>query len=475
MKKQRNILKALGLAVLLSAAACNPEKFAGDLGPTPTSDEVKITATPDGTNPNIIHFTNETPGTVTAVWDLGNGENGNGKTIDGSYANAGSYDVKLTVFTKGGYASNTTKVTIATTNVSMLDREDYNFLTGGKDSLTGKKWRIAGELKGHLGVGPAAEASPIWYEAGPNEKASEGIYDDRMVFSLFDNFSFNYINHGNTFASGEFAGDLSPGAGGNGDVTVPFTPPSGMSWSISEEGGKKYLKMSKGGFLGYYVGSTRYEILKLTEDEMYLKGDSKKPSDAWWFRLVKESYKQVVVVVTKPYKAPDISDDFDAHSTVVWKKESLTLNESYDNPLPLGLNTSAKVGMYAKQDGQPYEFANMYADFDYKFDLNAKHTVTLKIYIPSSNDFTTELGESWANQFLLKQVSVKLQDGTIAAPFSTQVEKIQQVTQLDRWVQLTFDFNDAVTRKDLDRFVIQVGGEGNFIPGLFYIDDIKFQ
>jgi hypothetical protein len=57
------------------------------------------------------------------------------------------------------------------------------------------------------------------------------------------------------------------------------------------------------------------------------------------------------------------------------------------------------------------------------------------------------------------------------------VEIKQPVTQLDKWVELTFDFGAAniVSRKDLDRIVIQVGGEGNFIPGVFFLDDFRLE
>src|SRR5690606_6891802 len=110
----------------------------------------------------------------------GNGESGTGNTAKGSYAVQGDYTVKLTVFTSGGYASNTLTVHIAETNVAMLNREDYNFLTGGASAANGKTWRIEGETKGHMGVGPIESAAPEWWSAPANDKAGEGLYDDRM-------------------------------------------------------------------------------------------------------------------------------------------------------------------------------------------------------------------------------------------------------------------------------------------------------
>jgi PKD repeat protein len=430
---------------------------------------VKFSATPTSSNPNIITFKNETPGTVTAVWDLGNGNTADGAQVEGAYPVGGTYTVKLTVFTRDGYASSTQTVNIAETNVSMLNREDYNMLTGGAPAANGKTWRIESETRGHLGVGPAGSNAPDWYQAGANEKAAEGLYDDRITFNL-NGFKFINNNNGNTFSNFEFVTDLGAPAA-TSDVTVPYTPAGNSTWSIVEEGGKKFLVLSNGAFIGYYSGATRYEILTLTNDELYIKGNSKKPSDAWFQRLVREGYTRPVI--PKPVKSQDIFDNFDTDGNVTWKKEALTLNESYDNPLPLPINTSAKAAMYVKQGGSQFMFANMFADFDYKFDLTTRNKISLKVYIPGSNDFTTAAGESWANPRLLKQVSVKLQDGTSAQLWVNQVEVKQEVTQTDRWVELTFDFSGAVNRRDLDRIVIQIGGEGNHIAGLFYIDDIK--
>jgi len=459
-----------------SFAACTPEDLDKELGAAPTSEQVQFTTTPTATNPNIISFQNTTPGAITSIWDLGNGNTATGNQASGSYAVAGTYTVKLTVFTSGGYASNTQTITIADTDVSMLNREDYNFLTGGAANANGKAWVIDKTLAGHLGVGPIAAATPEWYQAGANEKAAEGFYDDEMTFNL-NGFAYTYMNNGDTFVNGSNGGGLG-GATQSADYTMDYTAPTNMTWSIVEEGGKKYLSFTNGGFLSYYTGATRYEILTLTENELYVKGnDAANAANAWWLRLVPKGFSRPVE--TKPYKIENIFDNFDEAGNVVWEKEALTLNESYDNPAPAAAsgNTSPKVALYVKQEGQAYEFANMFADFTYKLDLTQRHVFKLKVYIPGYNDFTTASGESWANPMLLKQVSMKLQDGTAAQPWSNQVEIKQQVMQTDKWVELTFDFGAAeiMNRKDLDRIVIQVGGEGNFIPGVFFLDDFRLQ
>jgi PKD repeat protein len=458
--------------VAASFAGCTPEEMEGGLAPAPKSDMVKFKASPTATNPNIFTFTNETPGAFKAIWDFGNGGTAEGNQVTGSYPVAGDYTVKLTVFTSGGYATNTQTITIAKTDVSMLDREDYNFLTGGADKAAGKTWVVDRHKAGHMGVGPIAAATPEWWSAPPNDKASEGFYDDEMTFNL-NGFAYTYQNNGNTFVNGSNADGLG-GTKQSADYTLTYTPPTNMVWSVVEEGGKKFLVLSNKGFIAYYTGVSRYEILSLSENELYLKGaDAANAANAWWIRLVPKGFTHPVEL--RPYRMENMFDNFDEDGNVTWKKENLTLNENYDNPAPVGINKSAKVAMYVKQEGQAYEFANMFTDFAFDFDLKNRHVFKLKVFVPSYNDFTTAAGEDWAIKNLLKQVSVKLQDGTSAQPWVNQVEIKQQVNEVDKWVELTFNFAPYADRKDLNRVVIQIGGEGNFIPGIFFLDDFRLE
>ncbi len=468
-----SVYSYLAMALMASMfAACTPEEMDGGLAPAPKSEAVQFSATPKLDNANIITFTNNTPGAFKAIWDFGNGSTAEGNQVEGAFPVEGSYTVKLTIFTKGGYASNTKTVEIAETNVKMLDREDYNFLTGGGNAENGKTWVVDRHKAGHMGVGPIAAATPEWWSAPPNDKASEGLYDDEMTFNL-NGFAYTYQNNGNTFVNGSNAAGLG-GTKQSADYTLNYTPPTDMVWSIVEEGGKKYLVLSNKGFVAYYTGVSRYEILKLAENELYLKGaDAANAANAWWIRLVPKGYTHPVE--QRPYRITDMYDDFDKDGNVVWKKETLTLNESYDNPAPIGINTSPKVAMYVKQEGKAYEFANMFTDFPFDFDLNTRNVFKLKVFVPSYNDFNKSAGEDWAIKNLLKQVSVKLQNGTSAQPWVNQVEIKQQVNEVDKWVELTFDFSPYKDRKDLNRIVIQVGGEGNFIPGIFFLDDFRLE
>ena len=145
---------------------------------------------------------------------------------------------------------------------------------------------------------------------------------------------------------------------------------------------------------------------------------------------------------------------------------------SFANPNIQGINTSATVLKYEDVGGQ---YANVRFDVSENFDLSVHHTFTLKIFIAS--------GSITGNQN--NQISLKLQDGTLGAPWETQSEIIKNVT-LDEWQEISFDFeNDPyinfnggspapVLRTDFNRIVLQVNDENNFDFVTAYLDDISY-
>ncbi|MFD1187012.1 PKD domain-containing protein [Pontibacter rugosus] len=465
MKRYINFISTI-LLMAFVWTGCDTED--PELGPAPTSEQVQFTMQPDADNPNLMHFISSSPG-FKAIWDFGNGSSATGKEVTGAFPLKGEYTVTLTIFTEGGYAANSKTVTIQNTNPLMLDVPEYNLLTGGAEELAGKTWVVDKENSGHLALGPVGAYTQEWYSAPANSKSAEGLYDDEMTFNL-DGFAYTYKNNGNTFVN---TNNLAAfGGAGPDDATMPYTPKTGLTWSIVEEEGKKYLIISNGGFMGYYTGVSRYEILKLSENELYVRHlNANVAEQAWYQRFVPKGYSKPKP--PKPYQVADLKEDFDEAGTIVWQTDQVKFNENYDNPAPLAPNKSAKVGQYIKQEGQAHEFDNLYTTLAYKMDLTSKNKIKLKVYMPSYNDYVTENGEGWAIKNLLKQVSVKLQNSEAAEPWANQEEVKQEVTKLNEWVVLTFDFSEAAARKDLDRVVIQIGGEGNFIPGIFYIDDIE--
>lgn len=168
-----------------------------------------------------------------------------------------------------------------------------------------------------------------------------------------------------------------------------------------------------------------------------------------------------------------IEDDFEGNGTITtWVGDDCHISTDFTNPYPTGINPSHKVLEYHDVGGQ---FANARFDITGNFAFGAAKKITFKLYVPSSG--------LTGNQN--NQVSVKLQNRFLPAPWSTQSEIIQSIT-LDQWQELTFDFahdpyinldpnSPAPTqRRDFNRVVIQINGESNTDQVLAYIDEVKY-
>lgn len=474
MSNQKIIYRLIPVLLLL-AMACEPQiTSAPDTGVPPVSENVTFEYEHNVDNPNIVHFTSTTEG-FKFLWDLGNGQTAEGETVNGEYPLQGEYTVQLTVFTKAGQAMNTTNVIIENTNGLMLDDPDLNLLTGGADQIGGKTWVVDSTQQGHMGIGPAGGTFPEWWAAPAMDKSGKGLYDDEFTFDL-DGLTFEQITRGDVYVNGGHAGDF-PGAvqeaNGN-DYIAPFDGGADYNFNfIKSDDGTMTLTVGGGGFIGYYSGATTYEILSLSENELYIRNID--GENAWYQRLIPKGYQHPVVV--PPLKSESLADDFDTDGNFAWSIDQITeFNESYDNPATFGVNTSAKVAKYVKGEGQAHEYDNLYIDLGYRLDLTQRSTISLKVYMPSYNDNTTSLGgEPWnPNPVLLKQVSVKLQDASLGGDaYTTQEERIQPVSVTDEWVELSFDFSNVTDRQDFSKIVVQIGGEAHFNPGTFFIDDFQ--
>lgn len=467
----------LSLVVGFLLLACEPQTDPKpDIGTQPGSGDVTFTFAYDAANENIVHFTN-TSTSFKAIWDFGNGTTAVGNSVTASYPVKGDYTVKLTILTKSGSALSTKVVAIAETNPLMLDIPEYNMLTGGADALEGKTWIVDKETAGHLGVGPKPGSTPEWYAAAPFDKNGKNLYDDEMTFKL-DGFAYEHVVNEYFYANGNYS--TLPGAipeNGGGDFFVPWTPKaSGWSLSKNADNTTYTLTVSNGEFLGYYHGATSYTVLSLTEDEMHIKSNDPAGAGdccAWYQRFIRKGYTRPVV--PPEYKIEDMNDDFQGTGNLLYTGDGGGSLTTYDNPAPLPINTSSKVGMYVKAGGNGAAFANVQINKDYKFDLRERHKFKLKVFIPSYNDYTTTGGEVWQSyQTLQKMVALKLQNSDLGGnAWTTQAEIKFTDLEVNKWLELEFDFSAFSTRDDFDRIVIQIGGEAIYTGGIFFLDDFQ--
>ena len=168
-----------------------------------------------------------------------------------------------------------------------------------------------------------------------------------------------------------------------------------------------------------------------------------------------------------------LNDNFEGNGNIsTWTGDACGINTRFANPFKNAQNTSDSVLSYADNGGL---YANVRFDASRNFSLLENHVFTLNIYIPSSG-----LTGSQSNQ-----ISLKLQDGTLAEPWTTQSEIIKAVV-LNQWQTITFDFkNDnylnlnggslpPIQRTDFNRVLLQINGENNTDKVRAYIDDFNY-
>ncbi len=166
-------------------------------------------------------------------------------------------------------------------------------------------------------------------------------------------------------------------------------------------------------------------------------------------------------------------DNFEGTSSIPsWFGDNCIIDTNFNNPYPIGSNTSAKVLKYLDVGGL---YANVGFDAGFNFNLLTSSVFSLKVYVPS-NGIT-------GNQN--NQISLKLQNGSISEPWSTQCEIIKPIL-LNQWQTITFNFaTDAfinfnpnslnpLNRWDFSRVLIQLNGENNTSNVLAYIDDFLY-
>lgn len=476
---------ALFCAVAALLFGCAPTEF-DDYSYAPvvsaTSDALAFEALPTQSLPNEVTFRNITPGSEMMIisWDLGNGTKTNGQSVKVVYPIKGTYTVTMTASAADGTTASVSKVvTIAEDNFGLLDTPIYRALTGGKDDPDGKTWVFDQYHDGHFGVGPAGEASPIWWSAPAGAKDGSSLYNQKYTFIqdgtrvIWRNNGYVYTNAAGLAGLGNPAG-IVDNPGGAGDFDVPFTPKDSYTFSLNE--GAKKLTLSNDAFFGFFAGNSTYEILNLTETELYLKVVSNtEPGNAWFFRLIPEELNVPEESPKKGLKEIPFLYTFEEEEIPPFTPQDMGVATGIkDNPYPLAINMTDKVFRYQKSDAF---YSNIFLILPYILDLKTQNKFRVKVFIPSFNDYDSPnnvVGDWISEKRLRPQLSVKLQDSTLGDnAWSTQEEVVIRDIKTDQWVELIFDFAKAASRKDLDKIVLQFGGEGHSGSGIFFFDDLQ--
>ncbi|HYG38467.1 MAG TPA: hypothetical protein VD908_07615 [Cytophagales bacterium] len=449
--------------------ACKEDDQELKLNPAPTAG---FTLAPSSANPNYIIVTNTSTGSDLLYWDFGNGANSSTSVDTAYYPYPGDYAITLTAYSNGGKSVSTQTVSVTTTDPDLCNNEVYTLLTGGC-AVEGKTWVFDPVNPMNFGGSKGGPTMEWWGQTLAQQEPC--MKDDEYVFSLEES---------------KFTANTGDAMWGILDkVENQCVPQANASasgkWSLNITADKTTLTLSDKLTMAWDDDEGVYEIVELTEDKLWIRKECCGGGGLRNYVFVPKGSAPNPNPEPEPEPEPegkaleshDISADFEAAGTMTWDAAELeAFDGAFANPESDAVNGSAKVAKYVKGTDGPTGSGtdNLRFDLDYRIDLSTRNKFKLKIYAPSTNDYTTEnTPESWQTyKTLQKLVSVKLQDSKSAEPWNGQAEVKHEITALDEWIELEFDFSGSAAQTKYDRILIQIGGEGNHNAGTFYFDDL---
>ena len=236
----KNILKYMAGVLIAGFAmtACSPEEFTGaSVNGAPKLADYKPVVSVDQET-NIATFSIATNDGQVAkgvypIWTI-SADRTIKSTVNGYRTAvitlAGDYTYSLKVGNRNGISDASVEGTF-TINTT---RYDFSSAVSKLTDNGTKEWRVYSTKAGHLGCGPSPQDPGGWWSAGENDKASEGIYDDRITFTAGarlseGTYTYSAGEDGLTFCN---AGVTTLGVTGAGaDYS---TPAVGVNGALSE-------------------------------------------------------------------------------------------------------------------------------------------------------------------------------------------------------------------------------------------------
>ncbi|MGO4918449.1 family 16 glycosylhydrolase [Maribacter spongiicola] len=293
----KNFMYTMFVFLMVFASCEDDDTFStGALSNLAVTTEIKD----DGSG--IVMFTPSASGAKSYTYDFGDGTTGESLTgfISKTYTTAGENTFIVTI-TAIGYDGTTLTETVQVTIILPATNSDLvNLITDGNS----KTWFLAAAQPGHLGLGPAREGIdgdwwyPKWYSAQAFEKCaieiSDCFCDDELTFTVDDSGDVTYVldNKGQTFfnvghkdvVGGTADEDYCYDYDSSGEKDVTFSSVEGNVPTAETTG--MQMEFSDGGFMSYYVGSSTYEILTISENLLYVRTyDTKNADLAWYLRF----------------------------------------------------------------------------------------------------------------------------------------------------------------------------------------------
>ncbi|MCF8228363.1 MAG: PKD domain-containing protein [Bacteroidales bacterium] len=446
-----------------------------------------------------VTFTNFSKNASSYTWDFGDGETSTEKDPVHTYAEAGSYTVKLTAKNDAGSSADYSQ------DLTITDPDEAYKLLTGEESKTWKLFREGVSMS----LGPNAEDPAGWWAGLENNGARPCLYFQEFTFYYDGTYEFN--------DNGEFWGEFGVFDGmWNYEICFEAIPENminkdGVDVSAWLSGTHAFTydpsvgqatinglgawigipKLTTAGETTVPVESTTFNV-EITQETGYdLMTVSFDYGDGGYWQIVYASYSDPslepdVVLEEDPYgeDLPDLTPDelyntFETPDSYVVldtahaygaasAANNMELTIGVADPAGAGVNVAeyVRIGMY-----QELQF---FMEYDIQFDNFT--TLSLDVYMPSSNDYSGSL---------TKGIAIIIGEHSETEEWWTgHIQYDVEATVLDEWVTYTFNLDEPTsgpgtytpfTNDKLDFFAISLGGGGHEDQGTFYIRNFKFE
>jgi len=467
--------------------------------PTNTADPVaSFQYEVSATNYLEVTFTNFSQNATSYNWDFGDGESSTDQNPVHVYAAAGDYSVVLT-------ATNDSKSVNFSKALTLTDPNTALALLAGE---TSKTWKLLREGTS-MGVGPDEAGARSWW-ALENTGARPCYYYQEFTFARDGSFTFDdkgsFWGEGAIFSGTDFneiCFDAVPEnmVNSNGDdvsawlsgtFAYTYDPIEGK---ITLNGTGAWMGLPQCGTNGESIVPEASKTFNATIEEMegYDLLTIAYVWDGFYWDFSYASYSDPslepeVVEEEPPYgeDLPDLTPDamwntFETASSFVQldtaavypgtasAANSMTFTMGVDDPAGSG----PACGQYDRWG--TYQELQFQQQYDIQFDNFT--TVSVDVYMPSSNDYSGSL---------TKDIAIIIGEASQTNGWwNGHVQYDATATVMDEWVTYTFNLDEPTsgpgmgvytphTRTDLDFIAISLGGGGHDDPGVFYIRNFTF-
>ena len=334
MKKLKNIYIVL-FSLTLTFLGCqeNDYKFGEIITPnnlTITADVVgKDANNPFGDGSGTVNFTVTADNASSYVFFFdGVAEKAPSGKLEKRFSKVGVNVYTVVVKANGTGGLSSTKTMDVEVFSSFSDVEAENFLSGANVGDS-KKWYWQADKDVHVGLGPVTDdygngefAYEAWWNGIKAWDAEKGcMYDNEFVFTRTANGLTFEQTVGPAFVPAAYADAIGIAGDQCHDETVatkmfgvktvsfgPSTSKAALEGSYNnEEYRKTSFEIGDGGFMGWFVGASKYDIISISNDELIVRIIQAGDGFAWYHKFTS----------TKPTKDP-VTPNF---TNLVWEDD----------------------------------------------------------------------------------------------------------------------------------------------------------